>query len=216
MPSQKTIITQAAQKHSIRPDILSDLYGAPADLESARPPAQVHDQLKARVPPAMRLGQELALLVASGKVRSASTFRADVRKRIVAVEDVIAHPEHYEGGASPGHAESARENLGLLQGAEHPHVLHNARRIVNNGIRYARELNKGDRQLKGVAIHPRAALSEYALVHMGAHPLTDDAIKAHAARSGRAPDTLAHVPHAVDAVHKHVSHRPLPRIAKKA
>jgi hypothetical protein len=185
---------------------------------------------------AQRLGDELSQLVASGTIRSATTFKQDLEKRIKTIEDAIQHPEHYRTQgtkASPGELRAAKTNLVLLQkAARNPQVLKNAPQIVQHGLAYAEALNKGDKRLAGLEVHPpeelqRAALSEYALAHMNARHhevngepalrtpkgdvLTNETIMRHAARSGRPGNTLAYVPHIIGAGRKssfHVPFRP--------
>lgn len=200
------------------------------EREKARKTA---NEIEGRVLPPQRLGHELSQLVASGTIRSADSFKGDLEKRIRTIEDAIQHPERYrtEGTkAKPGELQAARHNLAQLRKAvNNPRVLKNAPRIVQNGLRYAEELNKGDRRLEGLDVHPaeelhRAALSEYALAHMNARHaevdgepalrnpkgelLTNEAIRRHAALSGRAPDSLAYVPHVIGAGRRSSFHRP--------
>lgn len=203
------------------------------EREKARKTA---NSIEGRVPPvkpAMRLGQELSHLVATGTIRSVQSFKGDLEKRIKVVEDAIQHPDRYRTvgtKASPGELRAARTNLKMLRKAvKSPRILKAAPQIVQNGLKYADALNNGDIRLEQLHIHPpeelhRAALSEYALAHMGAKHaevdgeaalrapdgkiLTNEAIRRHAAQSGRAPETLAYVPHVIGAGRKSSFHRP--------
>lgn len=203
------------------------------EREKARKAANQIEGRITPVKPAMRLGQELSHLVATGTIRSVQSFKGDLEKRIRTIEDAIQHPEHYRTvgtKASPGELRAAKTNLKMLQkAAASPRILKAAPQIVQNGLKYAEALNKGDIRLGDLHVHPpdeleRAALSEYALAHMGAKHaevdgeaalrapdgkiLTNEAIRRHAARSGRAPESLAYVPHVIGAGRKSSFHRP--------
>ncbi len=177
--------------------------------------------------PSMRVGNELSHLVASGRIRSIETFKEDLQKIIKVHEDAIAHPEQYR---TKEELKAAKENLKLLRkAAANPKVLEAAPEIVRNGIQFGHALNKGDVRLGELNIHPpeeleRAALGEYAVAHMGAthhevngeaalrtpkgEVLTNEAIRRHAAESGRAPESIAHVPHIIAAGRKSSFYRP--------
>lgn len=191
------------------------------------------NQIEGRLPkvkPAARLGQELSQLVASGTIRTAATFKGDLAKRITVIKDAVQHPDRFR---TKDELQAAKQNLKMLEkAARNQHVLKNAPEIVENGRKYAEALSKGDRRLEGLHVFPkeqldRAALSEYALAHMGAKhaeingepalrdangkQLTDQAIREHALEAGRHPDTLAYVPHIVGAGRRssfHVPYRP--------
>lgn len=213
----------------------NDIEGhlVPVKLQAQKPFVARTDRRPLPVKPAMRLGQELSHLVATGTIRSVQSFKGDLEKRIKTIEDAIQHPEHYRTvgtKASPGELRAARTNLKMLQkAAKSPRILKAAPQIVQNGLKYAEALNKGDIRLGDLHVHPpgelqRAALSEYALAHMGAKHaevdgeaalrapdgklLTNEAIRRHAAQSGRAPESLAYVPHVIGAGRKSSFHRP--------
>jgi len=189
------------------------LQGQRANFEAARTQGvEILEREKARktanhiegrippVKPAMRLGQELSHLVATGTIRSAQSFKGDLLKRIKTIEDAIAHPEHYRTvgtKASPGELRAAKTNLKMLQkAAASPRILKAAPQIVQNGLKYAEALKKGDTRLGDLHVHPpeelqRAALSEYALAHMGARHYAVPA-KSEEARANWAASSSAH------------------------
>lgn len=194
---------------------------------------KIANEIEGRIPRPMRHGEELSQLVASGTIRSIQTFRSDLQKRIRTIEDAIEHPERYrtEGTkVNPGELRAAKANLKLLRSTLNNKRIHNRiPQIVQNGIRYAEALNKGDKRLGELHVHPpeeleRAALSEYALAHMGAKHaevdgeaalrspkgdvLTNEAIQQHMARHGRTPKTVAYVPHTIAAGRKGAFHVP--------
>lgn len=119
--------------------------------------------------------KELVHLVATGTIRSADTFKADLEKRAAVIEAAVQHPENFR---TRKELEAAQANARLLRAAaSNPKVLRQADAIVGTGLRVAGELNKGDARLAELDVHPqeeltRAALSEYALAHMGARHFT--------------------------------------------
>lgn len=159
---------------------------------------------------AANLGRHLSLMVASGTIRSAETFKADLDSRIATIKGALGN--HAEDYRTTKERELAEGNLHILEAARHPKVLSRAQGIVKQGLAHAESLNKLDAEQERLDVYPagqlaRARLSEYALAHMGAvhdgkalrtadgKPLTDDAIRAHAQAAGRNPDTLAYLPH---------------------
>lgn len=203
------------------------------ERDAARKQANKIEGRFPKVKPAQRLGHELSQLVASGTIRTADTFKADLQKRIATIKDALANPQHYRTAgtkANPGELRATRQNLKLLeQAAQNPTVLKNAPQIVKNGLEYGAALNRGDKRIGDLNILPaeqlqRAALSEYAFAHMNARHheingqpalrtakgdlLTNEQIHAHALAAGRHPDTLAYVPHVIGAGRKSSFHAP--------
>lgn len=185
--------------------------------------------LKGRAVPIGRTGlsvakvaEHLAVLAATGVIKTAKSLPADLAKRIAEIKDAIAKDD-FRTVTEREHAEG---NLRVLGAAQSPKVLAQAERIVKHGERAAVALNEADRQLHEGHIYPRdqlkrAALSEYAFAHMGAKhdgerivgpdgaELTDRAIEMHARAEGRNPDTLAYLPHRLAAQDKRSHHKQL-------
>lgn len=220
---------------------MEKLQGGRANFEAGRTQAveqlerdttrKAANKLEGRtVLPSARLGHELSQLVASGTIRTAKTFEADLARRIRTIRAAVAKPKYFR---TKDELKAAKQNLQMLEkAAKNRTVLRSASRIVENGHKWGEALNKGDRRLEGLHLHPkeelqRAALSEYALAHMDAkhadingeaalrgpkgEVLPDQAIREHALEAGRHPDTLAYVPHIIGAGRKssyHVPFRP--------
>lgn len=206
--SDATTIATAAHRYGVRPDTLAGLYGPatskarPVEPEPSLPTRDALSESRATAKPAERLGQELAQLVASGIIRSAGTFQTDLEKRISTVEDAIQHPEHYGTKTAPGGLRAARDTLAMLRGARHPRIAKNAATHVEGGLRYADAMKQG-LNVHAKALLDRAALSDYALAHLGAgHGQTEAQVRAHVEAHGRNPDALAYVPHVVGAGRK--------------
>ena len=168
------------------------------------------------------LSNELVHLVATGTIRSERTFKADLEKRAREVEAQVKNEGQYRTRAE---LNSARDNAKLLrQATASKAVARQIPEIVRQGIEVGK-LRKGlDERLIGLDVHPRgelerSALSEYALAHMGAvhdgdalrdpqgRVLTNEQIRAAATAAGRNPDTLAHLPHVIQAGDKRAYHR---------
>jgi hypothetical protein len=126
MPSQKTTVAQAAQKYSIHPGILEDLYGIEERPSVTRKPVGAIRLRKVHRP--QRLGDELSHLVASGAIRGVDTFKKDLERLVKQIKPTTPHQ---------------RYRIELLRvAASHPHVLGNAPQIVRHGMEHAERENR--------------------------------------------------------------------------
>lgn len=168
------------------------------------------------------LSKELVHLVATGTIRGADTFKADLEKRAKEVEAQVKNEGQYRTRAE---LSAAKDNARLLrQAADSKTVAKQIPQIVEQGLATGTLRKQLDERLIAQNVHPRAelersALSEYALAHMGAvhdgealrdpqgRVLTNQQIREHAAAGGRDPQTLAHFPHVIEAGDKRAYHR---------
>lgn len=117
------------------------------------------------------LAEHLAVLAATGTIRTAASLPHDLAKRIAVIKDALQN--HAGGYRTEVEKATAEANLKMLQAAQHPKVLAQAKNIVRAGERAAAALNHADRKLVERQVGPaaqieRSQLTEYALAHMGA------------------------------------------------
>lgn len=175
----------------------------------------------------MRVGEAITRLAAGGTIKHIDSAKADVAKYVERVRKELKNPEAYR---DTHELQQATEHLDMLEKAlKSPKV--NWESAVQRGLEYGRKLREGDVRLKETSIYEpheleHGALSEYALAHMRAkwgHDvegregligpdrklLSVEDIEKHAIKNGRAPETLAYVPHAVTAERPGAYHIPL-------